>query len=145
MSITWILVADASRARVLRLNSNESAPKVVDERHHPASRAKASDLVAGDRGRTQPRNRNDPRGAAMAYSTPPKEVEAEAFAREITDHLRLALARNEYDHLVLVAPPEFLGVLRALLDGPVSKSVTTSVAKDYTRERPEDVLRRIGS
>jgi protein required for attachment to host cells len=111
--------------------------------NHPASRAKGIDLMAGDRGRTRPRHKDATRGAAMAYRTTPHEVEAEAFSRELAEYLRLARTRNEYAHLVLVAPPSFLGQLREALDEPTRDCVRASIAKGYTGERPERVLARL--
>ena len=140
---TWILVADAARARILWVEPEGHALTLLDEREHPASRSKGSELLGDDRGRTRPRNRDAVRGSALSYTTPPKTVEAEAFARELADHLRLAHAHNEFNELVLIAPPQFLGTLRKVLDHGVAASVTASIDKDCTRETPDELLHRL--
>lgn len=141
---TWFLVADAARARIL-MRTPDSAPEVLHELDHPPSRLKGTDLMADDRGRSRPRNRNAQRGGAMEFRTPPREVEAQRFARELAELLRLARTRNEYDKLVLVAAPAFLGELRGVLDNTVAGSVRAAVAKDYTQELPDEVVRLVES
>jgi len=81
----------------------------------------------------------------MEFRTPPREVEAQRFARELAELLRLARTRNEYDKLVLVAAPAFLGELRGVLDNTVAGSVRAAVAKDYTQELPDEVVRLVES
>lgn len=139
---TWYLVADAARARVLEPTPG-SGTQVLHDLEHPASRLKGSDLMADDRGRSRPRNRSAARGGAMDYRTPPREVEAQRFAREVAELLRLARTRNEYDELILVAAPAFLGELRGVFDDTVSRSVRAAIAKDYTQQRPDDVVRLV--
>ena len=38
---------------------------------------------------------------------------------------------RDYDALVLVAPPHFLGILKSTLDGEVARRVADTVGKDY--------------
>jgi len=140
MTKTWILVADASRARVIALDADGRPPELVAELEHPGSRAKGMELSRDDRGRTRPRNRHAARGAALSKPTPPKAVEANAFAREVADTLGTACRRQAFDDLVLVASPSFLGSLRSHLDTQAAGRVTASWAKDYTREPVEVVL-----
>jgi protein required for attachment to host cells len=138
-----VLVADASRGLVLSVKRNLGDPEVIKEFEHPESRAKGIELAADDRGRTQPRDKESVRGAAMARPTPPREVEAEKFSRELAEYLRLGLAKNQYRALILVAPPQFLGLLRETIDVQVAKSVKATVAKNFCGERPEAVVASI--
>ena len=83
----------------------------------------------------------------MEPPTPRREVEIEKFAREIAKALDDAVVRKAYDRLVLVAPPEFVGILRKLLSERVERCIATTVEKDYlhldlpeARERLEHQL-----
>jgi protein required for attachment to host cells len=125
-----------------------SDPEVIKEFEHPDSRVKGSELMADDRGRTRPRSKKSVRGAAVARPTPPREVEARKFSRELADFLRLGRAHNQYRKLILVAPPQFLGLLRDAIDGPVALSIEATVAKNFCGQHPAtiaDAVREIMS
>ena len=57
--------------------------------------------------------------------------------------MREAHDGREYDELILVAPPAFLGLLRQALDDAVAGSIRATVAKDYTAQTPEIVAARV--
>ena len=141
---TWIVLADAATARVYEPQAGRREWKLIAELVHPQSRAKESEL-----GRDKPGRVKQSTGsrAAMEPPTPRKEVEIEKFAREIAKALDDALVRKAYDRLVLVAPPEFVGILRKLLSERVERCIATTVEKDYlhldlpeARERLEHQL-----
>jgi len=79
----------------------------------------------------------------MEPPTPRKKVEMEKFARQLAKALDDALVRKAYDRLVLVAPPEFLGILRATLPERVEARVAASVEKDYLHLDPPSVRERL--
>lgn len=127
---TWILVADGSHARVfLSLGENEPL-QLVHELEHPEARAKGQELLTD-----QPR---------MEPGILPKDYEAGVFARELAKLLDLACSRNEYEQLVLVAPPSFLGPLRKELSKQVQLRVIDEIAKDLVALKPKDLEERLG-
>jgi protein required for attachment to host cells len=128
---TWILITDASRARVFSADPAGTTWTLQREHQHPASRAKEAELDPSQRGRQQQRA-GGPYRPAMEPSTPPKEVERETFARELAEGLERDFDAHRYAHLVLVAPPHFLGLLRKSLSDKVAKQVVATVDKDYT-------------
>jgi protein required for attachment to host cells len=69
---------------------------------------------------------------AMEPETDAKRHEAEVFAKQVADRIERARIEDEFDELVLIAAPEFLGLLRKSLstttDGLVAKAVDKSVA-----------------
>jgi protein required for attachment to host cells len=137
----WIVVADASRARVFSIGENE-AWVLERELEHPKSRAKASDLTTDAPGRVQQSFSGGHR-PAMSDRTDPKEVEAEVFARELADFLEQGCNHNRFDRLVIVAPPHFLGVLRKTINGQVEKRVHLSIDKDYTQLSARDLPKHV--
>jgi protein required for attachment to host cells len=60
----------------------------------------------------------------------PRKREAELFAKRIARELGTALRAGEFDGLVLVAGPAFLGLLRAAMPKHVQSAVIGEVAKD---------------
>jgi len=142
---TWIVLADAASAKVYEPQASRRDWKLIAELAHPESRAKESELGTDKPGRV--RQSTTGSRAAMEPPTPRKEVEIEKFAREIAKALDDALVRKAYDRLVLVAPPEFVGILRKLLSERVERCIATTVEKDYlhldlpeARERLEHQL-----
>ena len=117
--------------------------KLLEELEHPASRAKSRDLMADMNGRKpngQPGHRSNHRPGA-APDTDAKEVEAMKFAQELAERLDKGRLEHQFDHLVLAAPPHFLGLLKATLDDQVQRRLAHTVDKDLTgiqaRELPE--------
>ena len=132
---TFVLVADASRARLYL--GTEETPKlsVIEEFDHPESRAKNMDLASDRPGRTLASGAMKSARSATDPRTEPKEVEAEKFARELGHRLASHCDAHAFDDLVIAAPPRFLGLLRGALathhDG-VSKRVVAWHEKNYT-------------
>lgn len=137
----WVLVADAGRARFF---ASDLSLKRFDERRsliHSQSRLHESDAYSDDRGRL-----TAPSGFGRGGAAEPKRdlhsIEAHHFARKLNSELERAHRDGEFDKLVIVAPPTFLGILRRELSGAVGRSVETTVTKDYT-QRPHHELGRL--
>jgi protein required for attachment to host cells len=62
----------------------------------------------------------------------PQEHETELFARSVAGFLLQAYREGKFQRLSLIASPQFLGVLRKLLDPAVQSAVDTEINKDYT-------------
>jgi protein required for attachment to host cells len=105
---------------------------------NPAGRAHVHDLVTDHPGRYA---KGGKRGikSAMDPVTPPREVEEKRFAHELAELLNVALARGEYERLVLIAPPKFLGILRRSLAPVVRKHLVRAEAKDLTKIKLRDL------
>lgn len=129
MSTTWILVANAARARLYENTGIGKGLKLLSEFLHPESRMKGSDLVS-DRAGYVPGVGNG--HASRQQATDPKQNEAEHFALEIARSLEHGRGQNKYGRLILVAGSPFLGILKARLSDQVSTLTTETVDKDYT-------------
>ncbi len=102
----------------------------IEDLLHPAARTHARDLTSDRPGRSF-----DSAGQgrhAMEPETDAKRHEAEVFARQVAERIERARMEGEFDKLVLIAAPEFLGLLRKSLSpttsGLVAKAVDKSVA-----------------
>ena len=126
----WIVVADSVRARAYAAGAARGALNEVAAWTHEPSRQREQDLVSVRPGRTF-----DSVGGgrhALEPGRTQKRHEAEAFAGEIADALRRARNEQRYESLVLVAAPEFLGLLRAALDAPTGQRVAHTIDKNLT-------------
>jgi protein required for attachment to host cells len=128
----WILVCDASRARVFAVNGSEGPWTLAHSIEHPESRLHDTELVDGERGRTQTSFGSGAR-SAMEPTTAPKEVQRESYATQLVRMLDHEYDVNSYGSLVLVAPPHFLGLLRKGISSKVAKRLAGSLDKDYSQ------------
>jgi protein required for attachment to host cells len=129
--VTWYLVADGSRARVVTCLSTESNYEVVAsyesaEAHLPDRELTSDRPGHGQESATTGRHALEPRHD-------PHRARKEAFIRQVATHLKDANTRAAFDALVLYADPRSLAVLRDSLDDATRAKVKRSVAKDLTK------------
>ncbi|MCS6786108.1 MAG: host attachment protein [Thiobacillaceae bacterium] len=126
MSVTWILVANASHAKLYANHGPKKGLELVKELDHPESREKAANLVSD-------RNGNYQGSGSYTPPTSPKEHEAEVFAQEVARVLEEGRVNRAYDRLILVASAHFMGLLNQRLSQHVRNLVSDTLEKDYTR------------
>ncbi|HTO84575.1 MAG TPA: host attachment protein [Methylomirabilota bacterium] len=128
--ITWIVVADGARARVLM---NEGVgkglqPAINGDLAHALPRSR--DLGTDRPGRVQQRGTSGRH--AIAPHVDWHRFEKEKFGKEIARLLDDAAERNAFDRLVLIAPPRTLGDLRAALAPRTRGFIFAELDKDLT-------------
>ena len=138
---TWILVADEARARLLEAQQADGAVVEHQSFIHEEGRQHPRDVVA-DR---LPRAQESVGGARHAIEprTDLETIEASRFAHALSAVLESGRVAHRYERLVLVAPPRFLGALRAALPDAVQQRVVGSLPKDVTREPAEAIGERV--
>lgn len=130
MAITWILVANASLAKLYENLGPNKGLKLVKEMIHPESRLKNSDLVT-DRAGSMASNGNGP--GVKQPQTQPKDHEAKVFAHELAQELYSGRTRNAFRRAIVYAPPAFMGMLNSVLDHPTAQLISDRFEKDYTK------------
>lgn len=128
---TWTLIADRSRALIYQTNGN-STPKLVEDVDHPEGRLKDGSINADRPGRTK-----DRKGAgkhAFGKEFGPSKMVAIQFAKELAANLEKAANRGDFEDLVLVAPPSFLGLIRDELGTSSSRRLAASIRKDLVTQ-----------
>ena len=136
---TYIVVADAARARILTRDALTVTE--MESLVHAEGRLHEGDLVT-DRGADVkesmgPGSRSSyPEGIASKH-------EAKVFAKQIADRLYQARVENRMEKLILVAPPKFLGLLRDELDNPTQKLVIHSLSKDLSKASLADIQQAV--
>jgi protein required for attachment to host cells len=130
MKSTWIVTADASRARVLQVTGRQQRLQEVEDLLNPEGRLRDSELVRDSLGRWSGPDR--PGGNSMPDPVSPAEHAVEKFAKRVGHYLDKARTEHRFESLVLVAPPKFLGTLRAELTKEVEKLVVREVPKDLS-------------
>ncbi|QDF97156.1 hypothetical protein CJ010_11780 [Azoarcus sp. DD4] len=139
MSITWILVANASLAKLYANLGPNKGLKLVKELIHPESRQKNAELVTDRPGAMA----GGVGAGSMQPQTLPKQHQAKVFAQEIAQELYHGRATNAFKRAIIVAPPAFMGMLNTVIDGPTSQLVTDRFEKDYTKTPEPELAARL--
>lgn len=152
---TWIIAADASRARILQVMDRDGRLDEVEDFVNPSARLHERDMTTD----AEPRfNGHGGVGKAGSGRTGGPgndreakrkgEYETEVFVRQLGDYLDKARNAHRFDRLHLIAPPRFLGQLRKELAGEVQKLVSDELPKDLsgldTRELEQRLLGKNG-
>ncbi|MDD3529876.1 MAG: host attachment protein [Gallionellaceae bacterium] len=125
MSTTWIMVANASHAKLFSNKGPNKGLELIKELEHPESREKAAELVSDRIG-------NYAGSGSYAQPTDPKEHEAERFALQIAQELEQGRVNNAYEKLVVVTSAHFMGLLNNRISQQVKNRISESINKDYT-------------
>ena len=141
---TWILVSDASRAKLFSTELREDPWSQVEEFAHPEGREMSREISpSSPPGRMRQTKAPKGRQTAVEPRTTPKEAEALRFAQHLANFLEDAIAKRELDYLVLVAPPHFLGTLRGTLGSQAVKHLRTTVDKDLSMFELAEIRQRL--
>lgn len=136
----WYVIADGGRARFVEHDEQgafRTISSFVSTDLHEASR----DLVSDRPGRvyesaTSSRHGVEPR-------TDPHEAAKEDFVRYVADQLQSE--QDNFEEIVLVAPPRVLGQLRTMLAKPIAEAVTRELSKDLTKVPDHDLAEHLGN
>jgi protein required for attachment to host cells len=126
---SFVLVADGKKMLFFRNEGDEAFPKLEIERKQEQENPPTRDQKSDESGAA-----NNGRGPGHnAYSeTDFHQLEEDRFAAEAADMLKRRALRNEYESLIIVAPPRTLGELRKHYHKEVEKRLAAEIAKDLT-------------
>ena len=136
----WILVANATEARLLQQEQGE--PLVVLQAfHHPAGRQHSAQLGDDKAGREA--SGHGFGGAAYQPHVDAQTKEHLQFARELAAHLEKAAGEHLYAALALYASSPFLGELKNALGEGTHKLLTATHDVDLTSFGLGEIERRL--
>lgn len=133
----WIVVANASMARIFSLNKHKDL-KLVQELSHPDSRKKDTELVSDIPG--QFRARGGVARGNFCARTEPRKVQAHHFAQEIADILEHGRKTNLFDFIVLITLPGFQGTLKEHLNDHTLHKIKRVIPKDFHNASEKELL-----
>jgi len=126
---SYILVADGKKMLFFRNEGDEQFPKLEVDRKEEHSNPPTRDQKTDESGRTF----SSAGTAHHAYSeTDFHQLEEDRFAAEAAEMLKQRALRNDFENLIVVAPPRTLGELRKHYHKEVEKRLSGEVAKDLT-------------
>ena len=138
LGTAWFLVADGRRAKVL----------IEPRRGADLQQSWAMEIGEADLYDVQdrPPRSFDSVGArrhAMDGGRNLHEAEEEKFLKRVADRVTEAERRNDFDHLVVAAPPRALGLLRSLLSEAAQARVRAETPKDLLDEDAPQLRERL--
>jgi len=130
----FVVVADGRKMLFLRNEGDAAFPnlqveKKLIDKHNPDTHEQASDLAGGAMGT---RTAGAQWGAGNMDEADFHQIEEDRFAAETADLLKQRALRNEFESLIIVAPPRTLGELRKHYHKTVSDRLAGEIDKDLT-------------
>ncbi len=130
-SITWIVIADGSRARILAPREGGKGFDIVSEAASESAHTPSHEIWSDRPGQTQESAYSGHHSIEPRHD--PHEERKLAFVRGLAAQLNQAAGEKRFDNLILFAPPRCLGQLRDGLDEPVRSKIKAAAAKDLTK------------
>ncbi|MBS3963470.1 MAG: host attachment protein [Methylomonas sp.] len=140
-TITWVVVADRSRARFFILTSRIAPMAELDGMMHAEGRMQERDNLSDRQGGIA--GGHGEGDHTFEAPTDMKHREAEVFARQIADKLEQGRVNHDYDQLILVAPPAFLGALRQAVNDHVHDLIANTFDKNLVSESEATIREHI--
>jgi len=137
MADLWVLVADSSMAHFYTGRHLRAPLSLIKSISHEASRQRGAELMSDAPGRVH--DRFGPGRHSLDPKAQIRSEEAQRFARELAGELGTAHQNRQYDRLIIMAAPAFLGVLRGALGKGVADAVVAEVPKNLVTHAIADV------
>jgi protein required for attachment to host cells len=139
MSRIRIVVADQAEAIFYDTPSLQAQPREVAHISDPLAHLHARDFSSDRPGRSY--ESVGGQRHAIARENDPRQREAVRFAKRISRRLDEARRKGEYDELIVVAGPPFLGLMRKEMSRPTRERVVHEIHKDLVHS-PLESLRK---
>ena len=134
---TWVVVAESSRARIFVMDGLQSPLREVEDLVNPEGRAHERELTSDRPGRTIDSTGRKRHSKQAPVS--PREQRVINFARTLAERIEHARTQGAFQRLILVAAPEFLGLLRGSLGEVTRQCITREVHKNFVRKDEQTI------
>lgn len=128
---TWIVVVNRCEAKIFetdrRHDKDKAKIRYVAKLENPRGRLRDSDINSDRPGFIASPNHH---GGRMAKPQSPTERITQMFVKKVTLQLEGSCRQNAFDELVLIASPNFLGQMRALISRELRDKVEREIPKD---------------
>ena len=140
MKPDWILIANATRARLLQQEPKDKV-KELENFEHPQSRSKISELADDRAGH----DKTDRTFGGVAYQPrlDAKQKEHQRFARELADYLEHQAQLGNFRSIEVFASSPFLGELKAELGAATTRLLAGTHDLDLTMVGKAELGRRL--
>lgn len=138
MQTTWVIAADSSRARIFEMSDEDLRFEEIEDLVNPEGRQDEREVRVDAKGRFFGKN------AQMQGHTAEPHVEAVQhevvlFSKRLGHYLEQARQEHRFDKLCLIAPPKFLGLIRANMGEEARKAVEEEIPKEIAWFNDTDI------
>jgi protein required for attachment to host cells len=130
---SFVLVADGKKMLFLRNEGDQNQIDLRTEAHDVRTDAASKGELATDAPGTVQQSAGY--GHSTYEETDFKQLEEDRWAKDAAERLRMRALNNDFEALVIVAPPKALGVLRKELHKEVERRILFTCNKEMT-DRP---------
>lgn len=131
-----VLVADGTKALFLRNHGDQNQLDLRTEAHDQREDRKDRELRTDAQGA---KNNTPGIGRATTDETDFHQQEEDRWVKEAAEELKQRALRNDFDSLVIIAPPKALGVIRPELHKEVEKRIVLTLNKEMTGRPIPDI------
>jgi len=135
---TLVLVGDGRKALFLRNKGGAGHPELVTEtimeQNNPATRDQGTDRPGRYMG-------SDGVSRSAVEQTDWHQQAEDRFASEVAAALYKKSHDQDFEHLIVVAPPRALGTMRSALRKEVAQKITAEIPKDLTSHPVPEIAR----
>lgn len=124
-TVTWILIADGTQARVLEHSGPGKGLASVKDLDWSIPALQSRDIDSDGYGR-------GPTGGAMSSGNDASKHREAEFVKSVADVIDTKAKEGAFDRLVIAAAPIALGNLRKALSDHAKKTVVAELDKDLT-------------
>ena len=143
ISSYWVIVADEYQSTIYAREKKHSPLQEVTSLVNESAREKTADLIS-DRGGRSFDSHGQGRHTLASEKSDPKTRLATVFAKEIAERISKAKQDAEFEKLVVIAAPRFLGVLRPAL-ATAGIDVEHAFDKEMTAKDPASIQELVDS
>ena len=136
----WFVIANKSNMTIYSEPGDQKF-HFIDRLTNDDGRVREGDLEADRAGRS------DSSSGAGAHASDRSNHKHEEIARKWAAKISLRLnegaLKNDFEEMILVAEPHFLGILRDELPAPMMKKVIAQIPKEYTRGSDTEIREHV--
>jgi protein required for attachment to host cells len=128
MQTTWVIAADAGRARIFEMSEGGKQLQQIEDLLNP-------DTLLDERslGRIE-------RLSGNPGSVGPAQRDTEQFSKRVGEFVEQGRAARRFDRLCLIAPTKFLDLMRQHLGDEARKMVEEEIPKDLVWSQSRDIV-----
>ena len=139
---SFVVVADGAKMLFFRNEGDAEFPKLEVERKREQEDRPDRDWKTDEPGRAFSSVSS---GRSAYEETDFHQLEEDRFAAETAELLRKRALQNDFESLIIIAPPRTLGELRKHYHKEVEKRLAGEIAKDLTGHPVEEIEKIISA
>ena len=135
--MTWVLLLNSNECRLFSFSKKHPQLDLLKEIHHPENKGKNEEIVSDRPGHY---DADGTSGGSYAPHTNPKEVKVDQFIQEVCHLLDEGRTHQQFEQLIVIAPPKVHGHLSQHLNKNVEKLITQHIQKDLVFMKQHELL-----